>query len=57
MWLGYGAWSNIMTYDPKFSNWQVQEWYGSGISAPTHDTPITGTHRDFFLYQMEILRL
>ena len=41
MRVGNGAWTNIMTYDPKFPNWQVEQYYGPGITGATHSTPIT----------------
>ena len=41
MRVGNGAWTNIMTYDPKFPNWQVEQFYGPGITGATHSTPIT----------------
>lgn len=41
MRVGNGAWTNIMTYDPTFPNWQVEQYYGPGITGATHSTPIT----------------
>ena len=41
MRVGNGAWTNIMTYDPTFPNWQVEQFYGPGITGATHSTPIT----------------
>lgn len=41
MRVGNGAWTNIMTYDPTFPNWQVEKFYGPGITGATHSTPIT----------------
>lgn len=41
MRVGNGAWTNIMTYDPTYPNWQVEQYYGPGITGATHSTPIT----------------
>lgn len=41
MRVGNGAWTNIMTYDPTYPNWQVEQFYGPGITGATHSTPIT----------------
>lgn len=36
-----GAWGNIAGYDSTYPNWQVNTYYGPGVDAPTHETPIT----------------
>src|SRR5699024_3862535 len=36
-----GAWGNIEACDPTYPNWQVDKFYGPGVDAESHTTPVT----------------
>ncbi len=38
---GTGEWTNITAYDNTFPNWQLNQHYGPGVDAPSHEAAIT----------------